>query len=218
MLFSIGQTVQAKPGQEDEDTGISLSGWSGRVVDLFPEYGTLEIEWDSLTLLNMPDSYIRSSIDEGADYLRYTLEETDLEAIEPKDTIRQVKEIQEELDARYHDYELYGGPAYPFTAIERRNFTTEILLPQSFSGWLDYLEKCLTFPFQAKVVEGNQHLGKTLNILALDDYDDPYGIIAIVKWTDGGGGNFLLCDLEAVDKESDDYRHLKNYVIWFANR
>jgi len=92
------------------------------------------------------------------------------------------------------------------------------LLPQSFAGWLAYLEKHLEFPFRAKVVEGRRYKGQTLDVLALDDYEDPYGVFAVIKWTDGGAGNFLLAELEAVDKDSSSYRLLRKYVIWFANR
>jgi hypothetical protein len=217
MTFSTGQVVRVKPGQKDEETGISLAGWSGWIKAIYPEYGTVEIDWDSLTLLNMPDAYIRHSLDEGYDYLSYTLEEGGVEVTEPRDTPEQVEDMREELEARYHDYEMYGGPAYPFTAVEREKFTREILLPQSFSGWLDYLEKHLAFPFPAKVAEGRQ-TGTLLDILALEDYDDKYGVIAVVKWKDGGAGNFQLCDLEALDKRSANYSHLRDYVVWFANR
>ena len=53
---------------------------------------------------------------------------------------------------------------------------------------------------------------------ALDDYEDKYGVLALVKWVKGEGGHFPLCDLEGVDEGSDNYHLLRNYVVWFANR
>ena len=53
--------------------------------------------------------------------------------------------------------------------------------------------------------------------MALDSYEDPYGVIAVIKWIEGGAGNFLLCDLEATDKDSANYHALRKYVVWFAN-
>lgn len=218
MSIIIGQVVQVKEGQLDEDTGTSLAGWSGRVVAIYPEYGSVEIAWDSLTLLQLTDAYICQSLDGGYDYLQYCIEPIHLAIIEPKDTPEQVQDIREELEARYHDYELYGEPSIPFSTVEREAFTADLVLPQTYAGWLEYLEKQLVFPFRAKVVEGNRDVGQQLDILALDNYEDLYGIISIVKWIDGGGGNFLLCDLEAIDKDSANYHILRKYVVWFANQ
>jgi len=218
MSIAIGQKVQVNEGQLDEETGTPMGGWSGRVIEKYPKYNTIQVEWDSFTLLHLPDAYIRHSLDGGYDYFRYTIESENVRIIEPKDTPEQVDEIRDELEARYHDYELYGDPPYPFSAVEREAFSTELLLPQSFTGWLEYLEKHLEFPFRAKVVEGRPYKGQTLDVLALDDYEDPYGVFAVIKWTDGGAGNFLLGELEAVNKDSSNYRLLRKYVIWFANR
>lgn len=145
MSIAIGQTVQVKPGQQDEDTGTSLAGWSGRVVAMHSEYNMVEVEWDSTTLLHIPDAYLRHCIDGGYDYLQYNIGSVNLAIIEPQYTLEQVREIQKELEARYHDYQLYGDPPIPFSAVEREAFTTELLLPQSYVGWLEYMEKHLVF-------------------------------------------------------------------------
>lgn len=218
MPIALGQTVIIKSEQQDEETGTSLAGWSGRVKALHPEYGTIEVEWDSSTLLQLPDAYIRHSIDEGYDYLKYFVEIADLKVIEPRDTTEQVLEIQEELSARYHDYDLYGDPSIPFSTVKREDFTADLMLPKSFAGWLTYLEKHLAFPFRAKVVEGYHHIGEKLDVFALDSYEDSYGVLALMKWVKGEGGQFALCDLEAVDKNSDNYHVLRKYVVWYANR
>ena len=91
-------------------------------------------------------------------------------------------------------------------------------MPQSYVGWMEYLEKHLVFPFQAKVAEGYGPIGKRLEILTLDGYENLHGVIAVIKWIDGGAGHFLLCDLEATHKDSSTYRTLRNYVVWYANR
>ena len=123
MALDIGQTVQVKAGQQDEDTGISLAGASGRVISLDPGSGMVEVEWDGPTLRQLPDAYIRHSIDEGYDYFRYYLEIADIEAVEPKDTPLQAKESQKALEAHYHEYELYGRRPLPFAVAERETFT-----------------------------------------------------------------------------------------------
>jgi hypothetical protein len=123
MTLDIGQTVQVQAGQQDEDTGISIAGWSGRILALHPEAGTVKVEWDSPTLRQLPDAYIRHSIDEGYDYLRYYIEPANLEAIEPKDTPFEVRDVQKALEAHYADYELHGKRPLPFSAAERESFT-----------------------------------------------------------------------------------------------
>lgn len=138
--------------------------------------------------------------------------------IGPRDTPEQVLEIQEELSARYHDYELYGDPSIPFSTVEREAFTADLLLPKDFAGWLTYLEEHLVFPFRAKVIDGYHNIGRKLDVFALDSYEDSYGIIVLMKWVKGEGGHFALCDLEAVEKKTDNYHVLRKYVIWYANR
>ncbi|MCB0559288.1 MAG: 2OG-Fe(II) oxygenase [Phaeodactylibacter sp.] len=127
MALDIGQTGQVKAGQKDEDTGTSLAGWSGRVISLDSESDLVEVEWDSPTLHQLPDAYIRHSIDEGYDYFRYHIETINIEAIEPKDTPFQTEEVQKALDAHYSDYELRDRRPLPFSAAEREAFAGEHL-------------------------------------------------------------------------------------------
>ncbi len=57
MQLEIGQTVQVKPGQRDEDTGASVAGRPGRITALYPEADTVEVEWDSPTLRRLPGPF-----------------------------------------------------------------------------------------------------------------------------------------------------------------
>ena len=119
MSVSIGQTVQVNPSQSDEETGISIAGWTGRVTSIDSKYKMVELEWDSPTLLQMPDKYVRQCIDNGYDYLSYNIELSDIEVIPPKDTIKQVVEVQKQLGAHYLEYELEGKRPLPFSVDER---------------------------------------------------------------------------------------------------
>ena len=60
MSIPIGQTVAVKGNYKDEYSGVSLHGWSGRVVEMNPVEQLLTIEWDSHTLMRMPDVYCSS--------------------------------------------------------------------------------------------------------------------------------------------------------------
>jgi len=116
MSIQIGQTVRVKANQQDDDTGVSIAGWSGRVIASHPEAGTLEVEWDSRTLAQLPDIYIRNSLDGGYDYFRYFIEREQVEATQACDSVAQVKAIQEALEAHYHEYELSGQRPEPFSS------------------------------------------------------------------------------------------------------
>ncbi len=115
MAIQIGQTVRVKTGQQDEETGTSISGWSGRVIAINLEDDMLEVEWDSRTLLLLPDAYIRHSIDGDYDYLRYYIDITSVEPIKPRDAASDVKAAQLALEVHYQDYERYGRRPLPFS-------------------------------------------------------------------------------------------------------
>ena len=52
--FKKGMCVQFKPGNADPDSGISIAGWSGRIKEVDTGNQMLEIELDSVTLINLP--------------------------------------------------------------------------------------------------------------------------------------------------------------------
>lgn len=125
MSIAIGQTVVVKAGRQDPDTETSLMGWSGIVIAIHPEDGMLEIEWDSPTLLQMPDAYIRNSIDDGYDYLRYQIEVINVALIEPRGTLEQTSIVQKDLERHYWDYEITGKRPLSFSKAAQEGFTAE---------------------------------------------------------------------------------------------
>ena len=62
--FNVGDSVVVKEGTLDPDYGNDISGWQGRIYgidDSNYDDPLISIEWDSVTLKNMP----RSVIDRG---------------------------------------------------------------------------------------------------------------------------------------------------------
>ena len=86
--------------------------------------------------------------------------------------------------------------------------------------WDEYLEKNLTFPFEA-VVDKLQERGLLKNgdkvrVHALEYADDHYGII--VKLRHGRKQYHMpLCELAAADEKSPEYHLIDLYRVWFAN-
>ena len=76
MKYKIGQTVKVKNGVLcPDDSEFNLSGWIGRIIELDEnDEPTVGIEFDSITLKNMPEKYVKKSEQEGLDWSRIYLD------------------------------------------------------------------------------------------------------------------------------------------------
>lgn len=87
--------------------------------------------------------------------------------------------------------------------------------------WAKYLKDKLKFPFEAEIIEpqegGFLRAGDRVNVNCIEDFDDLYGVIASVSYKKIKY-SFPLCDLETVDKDSDNFSAVDDYSMWFANR
>lgn len=70
MNFQINDSVVVKAGVKDPDTGMDIGGWQGRIAEI-EEDNLLYINWDSLTLKNIPDSHITDCELEGFGWNQY---------------------------------------------------------------------------------------------------------------------------------------------------
>lgn len=88
-------------------------------------------------------------------------------------------------------------------------------------AWGNYLEKVLTFPFNAIVAEsaddGLLDWKDKVKVERIESVDDLYGVIVKVR---AGRAiyHYPLCDLETIDKKSENNQHLDDYLVWFSNR
>ena len=90
---------------------------------------------------------------------------------------------------------------------------------QLYQKWEEYLSENLEFPIETKVVEsprGRIRNGAKIKLLDIEDYDDMYGIFGIGKH-EREAVTFPICNLEAINKKSKNYKLLRDYAIWFAN-
>ncbi len=92
MNFQLNDSVVVKAGVKDPDTGMDIGGWQGRVAKI-EEDNLLCIDWDSLTLKSIPESYITNCEQEGFGWSQYYTYATDVEKTEPRDTEDDVDEI-----------------------------------------------------------------------------------------------------------------------------
>ena len=220
--YKIGQSVVAKPGVNDPDHGIDISGWQGRVIEnhYADKQGNpyVTIAWDSITLKQMPVEVIERCEEDGLDWSSMGLYASEVQPASPRDKIHQVQQIKAELeDAHHMDYLGEQGRRIQ-QVLNSASRKGEI---GAFKAWEKHLQANLTFPFEAKVSEwqdrGPIENGERVNVLDIEIVDDSYGVIVAIK-AKQGGYDFPLCDLEALPETSPNYQPLNDYVVWFANR
>jgi hypothetical protein len=86
--IKIGDLVKVKKGINSPDQeGICMEGWQGEVFEKTEDKdGTtlISIEWDSMTLENMPESYIEQGTKEKLNNSIMTLEIEEVELVEAR--------------------------------------------------------------------------------------------------------------------------------------
>lgn len=101
MTMNIGDSVAVKSGVADPDFGTDISGWQGRVEELFDEELIL-IRWDSLTLREMGSALIIRCENENFDWEVMHLHETDVDVVPPRDSkadaFRTAAQLEEKIE------------------------------------------------------------------------------------------------------------------------
>ncbi len=98
MKFSVGDSVMVKEGTFDPDYGNEMSGWQGRIYAIDDSNGDdplISIEWDSITLKNIPRSVIKDCEKDGLIWSSMDLSASELEPAKPRDRQEDVDEVLE---------------------------------------------------------------------------------------------------------------------------
>ena len=105
MKYKIGQSVRVKRGILcPDDSDFDLSGWQGRIIDIVEEEAdesTIGISWDSITLKEMPKTYIEKSEKEDLSWSVIYHYVTEVESVQPRDSEDDVVQIRDELEPRF---------------------------------------------------------------------------------------------------------------------
>ena len=87
--LKIDDSVKVKDGMLCPDLeGLCIGGWQGRILKIAEaDDGSdlIFIEWDSITIENMPDYFIEQSIDECLEYSSMYLGPDDVELTKSRD-------------------------------------------------------------------------------------------------------------------------------------
>jgi hypothetical protein len=235
--LQLGDSVVVKPNVKELDLNINIGGWQGRVAEIEEEDGLIGIDWDSLTLKQIPEKTIIYCEVEGLDWARAYLEPEDIEQTTARDTEDDVAKAVEHIESK-HDFSWLDEDSEESEEIDRRiqdilDGAEDESEEAAFEVWQEYLEDELQFPFEAEVFEcqeeGPLQEGDRVTVVGIyedddeeydafeDDIEDIFGILVVLRHG-REEYEFPLCDLEVLDKSSDNYQPVKDYAIWFADR
>jgi hypothetical protein len=217
----VGDCVRVNPGTKDPDFDAEIGGWQGRIsnIDTSRSANLVTLQWDSITLKNMPIAMIEQCEERGLDWAEMVLGADDLETSRPRDAERDVATIKAQLSKK-HGWASLGEEGKRIQKVLAVREADEDL--DEFGAWEEHLEKSLRYPFEAVIAEfqerGPLRDGDKVIVTGnADATDEMYGIIVDVRV----GRRKYACplrDLEVTDKNALNYQLVKDYAIWFANR
>ena len=223
LKLKIGDSVVVNEGVKEPDLEeFELGGWQGRVVDIDTKSAKpnilITIEWDSLTMNQIPSNYIVQSEIEGLDWKCMALYESEMQKTIPRDTKENVKRAEDKLSDKYY-WESCGDEGVRISKV--LDGVNELNEMKCLQKWVDHLDKELTFPIQAIVSDAEYDTfvknGDKVLIKSLPHIVEMHGIIAAIS-LNRKKYMFELCDLEVIDKTKADYQLIEDYRFWFANK
>lgn len=217
--FEVGDSVRVKEDVEDSDyPDREIAGWQGRVAKITDgDPPMLLVEWDSITLEEMPEPLIEQAEVDGLSWKEYYVYAHDVEAVEPRDTPQDVKQLRRQLQTRYRWVSLGEEGRYIHQILDQAASDGERAL---FRAWETELQRRLSFPIEATVDAfhrgGAPKSGDEVQVLDIFFEDALYGLIATVRFG-RKIAQIPLADLEPTGKPFES-RPLRAYRTWFANR
>lgn len=216
MAFSIGDSVKVKAGVKCPDVdSLSIASWQGRLSDIDEDEDTIGIQWDSITLDDMPPGFIKHSEIEGLDWALMYLGVDEIELAPPRDSEAKAERAREALHSRYRWFD-GSDEGQRISAV-----ITDTDEDGELDAWIEHLSRTLSLPFDAKVMEhldrGPLERGNTVSVQGLGEADESYGVLVNVTCGEERLV-FPLCDLAVLDRNSPCYLPVKDYGVWFANR
>lgn len=242
MNFKIGDSVIVKEGVNDPDsTDFPIVGWQGRIIHISDDIKNplIEIEWDSITLKQIPQDYIIQSIESDLDFTIMTLDIREVELGTSRDSETDAENIKNELQNKYQYVsieqqeqniaEILSNPnlsvnedniatyfihlknkiQYPCLLTGSEDFSWEE--PYIFGGW-DRRE-------YEKLKKTNPSYKDIFELIGLDEtVEDGSGVYVKVKRiSDKKKFTIPLWDLKVTDRQSKNYQLISDYSFWMTN-
>ena len=166
----------------------------------------------------MPRYFVDQSEEAGLEYARMFLWPEDVKFAECRDTEEDAAKTFAE-SSKSHSWSWLGEEGERIQRVLAD--VDEANVMEALKAWQKYLEKTLSFPFDAVVSEyqhkGPLQSGDRVSVKKISIVDDLYGIIVELR---RGRKKYHhpLCDLEVVKEDYANDQPLKDYCVWFANR
>lgn len=225
MDFKIGDSVRVKQGTTDPDNESQIiGGWQGRIVEIAPNTDTPDetlylVEWDSITLKNIPDEQITYSERNDLDWTALNLYSSDLETAIERDSQDDTEAMQNVIHD-LHYWDSFGEQGARIAQVVPKLATDADELDY-YRTWQTYLNSKLTFPIQAYIAESaNPELlkeGSLVVINSLPEIFAKFGVFAHIT-RQGNKYRFPLNHLEVVSKTSKKRQIIDDYICWFEYR
>ena len=215
--FKIGQVVRMNDGTKDDDFGMDMGGWHGRVLSVDSKNQMILIALDSIALYQMPIEHIEDCEEKGLGWPEYNIGYDEVTVATARDTEEDVDAAVSELEGKV-GWSYLGEEGREMNAILAGATTTT----EELAAWRKHLESTLTFPFKGEVDEwqdprSSVRSGDRVRILKIVDVDEMYGILVKVK-RKFSTFTLPLCDLKALDEKSPNHDPVQLYAVWYANR
>ena len=213
--WAIGDSLMVKPGITEKVTGSTLSGWQGRLITLPAKENTLTIQWDSVTLKNIPLAYISGCEDWGVSWSAMRLAVQSVQPTSVRDHEEDVPATIAALETQYSWLSL-GEQGLRIRQIVNRAETHDLFA--FYEIWHAYLQEHLIFPFVATVVEdqrGPVSQGTQVIVTGISLVDDTTGIIVRTRLK-RRVYHFPLCDLRTTNAADENQQLINDYAIWFT--
>lgn len=182
--FPIGSSVRIKANKGHElHRKTKMKGWEGRVAQAYydeKERPTYQVNFDSVTIHQMPNILIEASIDDMEAFDEQEFLEKELEASSPRD---------KETDAYGAYRKRFHHLNWSFLPKKQGERIQNILLQQPNASdednWTAYLNKQLTFPFEA-TTRGLYSMygipkGNVCKVFKIDLFQEDSGHIMLIQ-------------------------------------
>jgi len=217
MNINIGDAVVVKKGIKDPDFDSDIGGWQGRVYEI-QDNNIICIEWDSITLKEIPQSIIEMCEKNGYQWDQMCLDISEIKPTTPRDTKKDAEEVYNDLQEKY-DWINLGEVGERIQSVLSTASSYDYF--DACKAWKNHLEKNLIFPVKAVVAEAQENskitIGSEVFIDGIEETIELYGILVNIRHKNDTY-TFPLADLEVIDKNSSNFLPINDYVIWFANK
>lgn len=219
--WAIGDSLLVKSDVTDPAAGIPLGGWQGRLIARSEKDDRLTIQWDSLTLLNLPLAYLIMCEQWGVSWATMRLASQHVELTAARDREEDVTAAIAMLETQ-SSWSSLGEQGRRIQQVVNR--ASEHDRFTALRTWHAYLEEHLMVPFLAKVVEaqrGPVPQGVQVKVTGINILDDSAGTIVRTRLIRTELKRrvyyFPLCDLRAINVPIEIQQLVDDYAKWFIH-